>query len=214
MEQSLTETAYAYIRERILNLTYAPGEPLTEAALARELDMSRMPVRTAVKQLQQEGLIQGAYRKKMRVKAITPEDVREIYQLRELLEGNALKLIFESGQHLEYSFRLEEKLVRMQAATDFFLWEQADAAMHMELLNIYDNERIKRICQMNQNEIIRIGILSSNSNPEVTALNDEIRRLVEFLRGNNYSAAYKVLLEEHLGQSCQRALERITATSR
>ena len=107
---SLADQAYSQIKTSILNLTYPPGMQLTEAMLTRDLGMSRNPVRTAIKMLQNEGLLVSDYYKSMRVKEITDKDIRDIYQLRELLEGAAFKLIFDSGRTEEYSYRIEEKL--------------------------------------------------------------------------------------------------------
>ena len=69
------------------------------------------------------------YYKSMTVKEITEKDINEIYQLRELLEGPAFHLIFTSGRYEEYSYRIEEKIVRMCAvAGDLYEWEIADTA--------------------------------------------------------------------------------------
>ena len=94
---SLADQAYETIKTNILNMTYPPGMTLTESRLARDLGMSRSPVRTAIRMLQTEGLIVTDYYKSMTVKEITEKDIREIYQLRELLEGAAFRLIFTSG---------------------------------------------------------------------------------------------------------------------
>ena len=129
---SLATQAYETIKKNIMNLTYPPGMVLTEAMLTKELGMSRSPVRTAIQMLQVEGLIVSDYYKSMTVKEITEKDINEIYQLRELLEGPAFHLIFTSGRYEEYSYRIEEKIVRMCAvAGDLYEWEIADTAMHM-----------------------------------------------------------------------------------
>jgi len=155
---SLADQAYARIKENILNLTYPPGMTLTEAMLTKELDMSRSPVRTAIHMLQTEGLIVSDYYKSMMVREITDQDIQELYQLRELLEGAAFKEIFASGRQEEYSYRIEEKVVRMCAASgDLYDWEVADTAMHMEIISIFGNERINRIYENNLSELIRIG---------------------------------------------------------
>ena len=96
-KKSLADQAYEIIKNNIMNLTYPPGMPLTEALLTEELGMSRNPVRTALKMLQSEGLIVTDYYKSMTVKEITDKDINELYQLRELLEGSAFKLIFLSN---------------------------------------------------------------------------------------------------------------------
>lgn len=107
--------------------------------------MSRSPVRTALRMLQTDGLIVTDYYKSMTVKEITEEDINQIYQLRELIELPAFKLIFDSGKYEEFSYRIEEKVVRMcAAASDPFAWEIADIAFHMEIVSIYENERIDR----------------------------------------------------------------------
>ena len=105
-KKSLADQAYEIIKNNIMNLTYPPGMPLTEALLTEELGMSRNPVRTALKMLQSEGLIVTDYYKSMTVKEITDKDINELYQLRELLEGSAFKLIFEGGKAEEYSYRM------------------------------------------------------------------------------------------------------------
>ena len=95
---SLADQAYEKIKENILNLTWPPGMPLTEARLTDELGMSRSPIRSAIHRLQVEGLITTDYYRSMTVSEITDKDIHEIYQLRELLEGEAFKLIFTSGK--------------------------------------------------------------------------------------------------------------------
>ena len=129
---SLAEQAYQTIKNRILDLTYAPGMSLTEAMLTEDLGMSRSPVRAAIQMLQAEGLLVSDYYRSITVREITDKDIRDIYQLRELLEGAAFQLIFTSGRHEEYSYRFEEKVVRMcAAASDPYAWEVADTDMHL-----------------------------------------------------------------------------------
>ena len=115
---SLARQAYKKIKQNILDLTYPPGMPLTEALLTKELQMSRSPVRSAIQKLQTEGLLVSDYYKSITVKEITQKDILEIYQLRELIEEAAFRLIFSSGRNEEYSYRIEEKIVRMRMNSD------------------------------------------------------------------------------------------------
>ena len=98
---SLSDQAYGIIKNNIMNLTYPPGMPLTEAKLTEDLGMSRSPIRTAIRMLQAEGLIVTDYYKSMTVKEITDQDINQIYQLRELIEVPAFRLIFDSGRYEE-----------------------------------------------------------------------------------------------------------------
>lgn len=204
---SLADQAYEIIRTNILNLTYPPGIQLTEAKLTADLNMSRSPVRAAVKMLQAEGLIVSDYYKSMTVKPITARDIAEIYQLREVLEGSAFNFIFSSGRYEEYSYRIEEKVVRMCAAAgDVYQWELADTSMHMEIIHIFDNERINRIYENNLSELIRMGQCSVKHGMDIPQTNENLKKMVLFMRDNNYKAAYAILKEDHFTTGKETAL--------
>lgn len=205
---SLADQAYARIKKNILNLTYPPGMTLTEAMLTKELDMSRSPVRTAIHMLQTEGLIVSDYYKSMMVREITDQDIQELYQLRELLEGAAFKEIFASGRQEEYSYRIEEKVVRMCAASgDLYDWEVADTAMHMEIISIFGNERINRIYENNLSELIRIGQYSIKNGMHIPRTNENLKKMVQYMRKNNYEKAFEILKADHFGTGKDSALK-------
>ena len=195
---SLADQAYQTIKNKILDLTYAPGMALTEAMLTEELGMSRSPVRSAIQMLQAEGLLISDYYRSIRVKEITDKDIHDIYQLRELLEGAAFQLIFTSGRYEEYSYRIEEKVVRMCAcASDPYAWEVADTDMHMEILGILDNERINRIYENNLSEQIRIGQYSVRHGMRIPQTNERLKKMIRFMRKGDYENSYAILREDH-----------------
>lgn len=204
---SLADHAYNTIKTNILNLTYPPGMPLTEAMLTEELDMSRNPVRTAIKMLQAEGLIVSDYHKSMTVKEITDKDIIEIYQLRELFEIPAFKLIFSSGRAEEYSYRIEEKVVRMCAsAGNAYDWEVADTKMHLEIVSIFENDRINRIYESNLFELIRMGLYSLRNGMEIEKTNENLKKMISYMRKNDYENAFSILENDHFLTGKDRAL--------
>lgn len=205
--KSLADQAYDAIKTNILNLTYPPGMPLTEAMLSEELGMSRNPVRTAIRMLQSEGLIVSDYHKSMTVKEITEKDIMEIYQLRELLEGEAFKLIFSSGKAEEYSYRIEEKIVRMCAAAgNAYDWEVADTKMHLEIVSIFGNDRINRIYENNLFELIRMGLYSLKNGMEIEKTNENLKKMIHYMRKNDYEKAFTILEHDHFFTGKDRAL--------
>jgi DNA-binding GntR family transcriptional regulator len=76
----------------ILSGKYRPGDRLNESQIARELNISRIPVREALSQLQEQGLVQNRERRGMFVTNIGPEEVLQISSLRIILETEALRL--------------------------------------------------------------------------------------------------------------------------
>ena len=209
---SLTNQAYEKIKEKILNLAYPPGMPLTEAMLASELGMSRSPIRSAIQMLQAEGLIVSDYYKSMTVREITDKDINELYQIRELLEGAAFKLIFTSGRNEEYSYRIEEKVVRMCAsADDPYEWEVADTAMHMEIISIFENERINKIYENNLCELIRIGQYSVRNGMDISRTNENLKKMIEYMRKGDAEESFAILKADHfeIGRNSALRAERI-----
>ena len=86
-EHSLREHVFQQIREDILNGKYKKNEELKEMTLAKELGVSRTPVREALRQLELEGLVNVIPNKGAFVIGISERDVHDIYMIRSLLEG-------------------------------------------------------------------------------------------------------------------------------
>jgi len=88
----LQDQVYQLTRKRIEAHTYGPGHRLSEAGLAQELGVSRMPVRDALRRLQLEGLVEGGSGRGLVVAPISLAHARDVYRLRELLETVAVEL--------------------------------------------------------------------------------------------------------------------------
>ena len=81
-----------YLRETILSGKYKPGDRLNESLISRELGISRIPVREALFQLQESGLVTSRRRLGMFVTLLSDEDTQKINSVRMVLETEALKL--------------------------------------------------------------------------------------------------------------------------
>jgi len=94
------ETAYAVLREAILSNVLAPGARLRADELARELGVSKTPVREALRKLQAEDIIVSAGNA-LTVKIFSERQLLEIYYTREALEGMAARLAAENAGPLD-----------------------------------------------------------------------------------------------------------------
>lgn len=88
----LTDLAYDAILDAIATRRIKPGQQIKEETLTKELQVSRATIRSALSKLVVEGLLIEEPFKGVRVPAITSEDVKEIFELRGLLEGRAMEL--------------------------------------------------------------------------------------------------------------------------
>jgi len=104
------------MRRRIISGAVAPGVSLSELALADEFGVSRTPVREALKQLQSEGLVEVRPRVGTFVTAPSPREISELFEVKELLEGAAARLLAQRGrvpelEELEETMRLADAAV-------------------------------------------------------------------------------------------------------
>lgn len=92
---SLEEKVYSVLEEEILTGKLKAGEQLKEQALSAKLGVSRTPIRSALHRLAEDGLVEISANRGATVVGVSAEDVRNIYLIRERLEGLASRLAAE-----------------------------------------------------------------------------------------------------------------------
>jgi DNA-binding GntR family transcriptional regulator len=152
------QQAYDYVKDQITGLKLNPGQTLTDSQIAAELKVSRTPVREALRRLEQEGLLVNDSRRGWKVYSLSLDDIRQIFELKQILEG----LIVEQAaacQDLGLRSALQEALGRMQkaaAAGDYEAWRQADAQLHLTLQKMSRNRRACTIVQSLDDQWFRL----------------------------------------------------------
>lgn len=113
--RTVNDATTGQIRDWILNGTLRPGERLHQDQLAATLGVSRMPVREAIRQLAAEGLVQLFPHRGAFVSSLDPDEIRELYEVRAVLEG--LAVVHAAPCLTESDLAgLRELLARLQAA--------------------------------------------------------------------------------------------------
>jgi len=92
----LRRRVFAIIEEAVLSGKYKKGESLTESRLAAELGVSRTPIREALTQLENEGLVELVPNKGAVVTGISQKDIQDIYTIRIMIEGLAARWAAEN----------------------------------------------------------------------------------------------------------------------
>src|ERR1700753_1917999 len=91
---------YERLLQEVIRGELAPGEVLTEMALAERLQVSRTPIREALTRLEQDGLIKRTGRG-MVIRERSPEEILDIYEVRILLEADAARVAAERRSSLD-----------------------------------------------------------------------------------------------------------------
>lgn len=110
---SLPEQIAAQLSERIVSGAYTPGQRVMEQAIAEEFDVSRGPVREALRLLEKEGLVMILPRRGAQVTNPTIEEVNEIFDIRAMLNGLRDRLIAEGKQREQLIPLLEKDIARL-----------------------------------------------------------------------------------------------------
>jgi DNA-binding GntR family transcriptional regulator len=162
MKNVNSDIAYDYLRKRILSGEYQPGTALMTNALSPEIGVSRTPIRDALRQLEQDGLVTIQARAGAKVKQMELREFREICELRLALETNAAGLaarrrtetdLHEIGIALEGMKTLTEKVIAtpkdpkpLQALV------REDVRFHLAIMTAAKNELMKK-------EILRLHLI-------------------------------------------------------
>ena len=111
----LREIVFSTMRNAIIEGSFKPGQRLMEVQLAEQMGVSRTPVREAIRKLELEGLVVMVPRKGAYVAGLTSEDIREVVEIRVVLEGLAAKKAAQNAKPEEIE-RLESSLIHFEEA--------------------------------------------------------------------------------------------------
>jgi DNA-binding GntR family transcriptional regulator len=212
---TLVESVAASIRQSILAGRFSPGERLVEAELARELGVSRGPIREALALLTKDGIVTNVPRRGKFVQGFTPRLVDELYSLRRVLEPYAVSLIIEklddsARQRLEGAVA---EIALSVAADDAQLLAQRDVAFHDLLYEIADHELLERAWL--ESIAGKLRILLNVTTRTLSALSDAERQhrdLLEPILAKDKRLARR-RIEVHIDEAWERARRGLGAAA-
>lgn len=147
---NLNSIVVEYIKECILIGKYKEGDRILETEVSNSLDISRAPVREGLRDLEQEGIVTTIPRKGTFVTEFTEEDIREIFDIRLLLENNINKILIYENKLEEKDYRHLEDIVDemktiAESTIDFnnknLLINQKDMEFHRYIWNKSGSQR-------------------------------------------------------------------------
>ena len=206
---SLNQKAYVEIRRRILNGELSAETPLSEYQLAEELELSRTPVREAVKRLEREGLVQSIPNRGTFVAELTARDISEIYQVREQLEGFAARIAAEtmSDEGIE---RIEKEIsISNTLASEGRLIEilDLDIRLHKYIIASTQNSRLIALLGTLDDQMYRVRALFPRSPQWLEATLVEHTNIVEAIKAHDGWGAEKAM-KAHLRTAREYAIRQ------
>lgn len=184
---SLVDGVYDALKEAIRNNVFPPGYQGSEQEIASQLGMSRTPVHEAIIRLQEEGLVRVLSRRGVVVCSISPEDMREIYEVIIALESASAELLAEKAadERSPVAEELDGVNAQMEsalAADDLVAWAKADERFHQLLVERSGNGRLARMFHTIMDQSHRARMLTLRLRPRPTASVHEHQAIVDAIR--------------------------------
>lgn len=194
------------LRRRILDGDLEPGTPLREEALSREYDVARHSLRSALRTLQGEGIVQIEPNRGARVTSLTPEDVRGLSELRIALEVEAARMALERGGG-RLPVGVNRALERLVAACrrrrpSWGAVAEAHEALHHEIVLAAESPRLAEAHRQAGAEL-RLFVLQLPASWTLERIADDHVELVRRLEARGADA-----LRPHIEESTRALLEQ------
>ena len=192
---SSSHRAIEELRRLIFNGELAAGSDHLETELAVRLNMSRTPVREAALALEAQGLLEMRPRKGVRILALSPHDMREIYEVLTALESVAARNAATAEYNDSELAGLERAIDNMDAALytgDLRAWADADDDFHSELVRLGGNSRIMSVVAMMADQVRRARAMTLYIRDKPSKSNEDHRSVLEAIRNNEPEKAYQI----------------------
>jgi DNA-binding GntR family transcriptional regulator len=203
---------YERIRGEILSCTLRPGTRLQEKDLAEKYGVSKSPIRDALLRLQEQHLIEVLPRKGYRVTPISMTAIREMYEMRSILECSCVRRLIEQAGEAELAAL--EALAAAPLDAGVAAWIQYNREFHLALARACGNSRLARATSEVIEQFDRLIYMNmSNVLREAGNLQqfvDEHTAIVAAIRRRDKRAAI-ALTRQHVDRSQDLLLEQVGA---
>ncbi len=165
---------YENLKRRIITNALKPGDPLNEGILSKEFKISKTPVREALQQLEKKGLVENIPGKGAFISRFSFQDIRELFEIREILECEVIKRVAARGDlNLAEARSIRDKFTASETnggrnGKNYF---SAGDQIHSFIFYAYGNRKLIREYQGLQEQIIRITLYFLTPNRQERAAN-------------------------------------------
>ncbi|HET8625156.1 MAG TPA: GntR family transcriptional regulator [Gemmatimonadales bacterium] len=211
-KQATHEMVAAVLREAISTGVLRANQPLPQDEIASRLSVSHIPVREALRQLQSEGLVTYQPNRGAAVSALTPAEIREIYDIRVLLESAAVR---RATPHLgaHELDRARAILDEAEVVQDGARWGALDVEFHQLVYHLQDRPRLGEMIAGLLRRVDRYWLSHGLMLTHRREFETEHRELLAAVQRRDPNGA-AALLERHLTGAAEFLVTELEAEAR
>lgn len=201
------EIAYYTIKEKILDCTYKPGELLSEKEIVESLNMSRTPVREAIKVLDGEKYLSIILNKGIQIATISVNRMKEIYEVRKVLEVFSIREAFKNitESDVEYLDKLDKQLTLDLENENENAIFKAGMSIHLFIAELSNNEILYDVLKNLREDSLRGYIYFLRKYFKNSSINE--RDLTKYKIKNGHSELIRAFKNEDLELAIELVLE-------
>jgi len=210
---SLVKEVYDFLLREIISGAIAPGSYLSEVSLVERFNASRTPIREALIHLYKEGLLQKGPFKGYLVASMSLDSIRELFELRLLLEPAAARLAARNPGARKIVERLQQVHTQMQHAEaqvrsfqDFLDLSEMDSQFHKSIAEASGNKKLAKVIAEIMNQFERFHSNCYRSSPWVSSTLSEHKNLLKAIEAGDPGQAEQLMLL-HIRNAIERAKE-------
>jgi DNA-binding GntR family transcriptional regulator len=207
---ALTDWTYQYLKEKILNLEIKPGEQVHIEEFTEKLEVSRTPIREAFLKLASEGLIEVRPRVGYFVVDITEQDIRDLFEIREIIETRAAKKAagLLSDEELDGMKNLISESYKAVESGDFQTYISNEIEFHGYLQKHIQNKHLSAFMDSLNDLTHRERVMSIQAVENIKETLIEHQRILDGLvkRDGNLAEWY---MGEHLHNVSERLVKHL-----
>jgi DNA-binding GntR family transcriptional regulator len=195
------------LRERIVSGEIGEGEPLLQEHLARNLGVSRIPLREAMRQLQAEGLVTLSSHRGGVVSLLSTDQIMELFEIRACLESWLLTLAIP--RMTEEDFAALDKSIAAMPAGEVTHWGELNWQFHQALYAPAGRDQTMQMLRKIHHNLDRYLRLHVTATSGWRKANVEHRDIVELCRSRDVRRA-TVALDSHIMRTAAELIEALT----
>ena len=190
------------LREAITTGHLRANQPLPQDEIAAQLEVSHIPVREALRQLQSEGLVTYQANRGAQVSSLAPDEIREIYEIRAILETAAIRRAVPLLDERDLG-RAATTLDAAERSVDGAEWGTLDVEFHELIYRLDDRPRLRELIDGLLRRVDRYWLMHGLMLTHREVFQREHRALLEAVRNRDAQAAAD-LLGNHLAGAADR----------
>ena len=198
---SIVDRACQNIQEWIVTGRFKPGEQIKEENISQRLEISRPPVREALKMLEATGLVVRKPRRGVFVPLLTRKDVWEIYTLKaalyELVTELAMDVMTDAQVRELESLVAEMERIVSEDPVDILLYQKHHKGFHNRLMGIAGNGRLNAFAANLHNQVTPFSYKSLQQKEHLLASVRYHREIIEAIKKGDRSSACR-LMKRHV----------------